>query len=150
MAQTKSSQKSASGAKSQPAKSSVPSGRGRRSNRREILAGVFLLLGIFSLLGYFRTSGIFIDFFSNLLKGLLGWGFYAVAPVLFLCAVILAFHRGRPVRLRSVCALLLPLAVGALVHLFSGRRRLRYPRICSVSSGRPGRRSKAAVRSQAR
>jgi S-DNA-T family DNA segregation ATPase FtsK/SpoIIIE len=85
-----------------------------------------------------------------LLKGLLGWGFYAVAPVLFLCAVILAFHRGRPVRLRSVCALLLPLAVGALVHLFSGRRRLRYPRICSVSSGRPGRRSKAAVRSQAR
>ncbi len=120
MAQTKSSQKSASAAKSQTAKSSAPSGRGRRSNRREILAGVFLLLGIFSLLGYFRTSGIFIDFFSNLLKGLLGWGFYAVAPVLFLCAVILAFHRGRPVRLRSVCALLLPLAVGALVHLFSG------------------------------
>ena len=71
------------------------------------------------MLGYFKTSGIFIDFFSQFLKGLFGWGFFAVAPVLFLCAVILGFHRNRPVRLRVVCALLLPLMVGALAHLFS-------------------------------
>ena len=119
MAQTKSTQRSTSAARSKAAKAAAAARRNKKSNRREILAVAFLLLGVFSLLGYFRTNGIFIDFFSNLLKGLFGWGFFAVAPVLFLCAVILAFHRERPLRLRVVCALFLPLMVGALIHLFS-------------------------------
>ena len=120
MAQTKSTRKRTStSARSKAAKEAAAARRAKKSKQRDILAGIFLLLGVFSLLGYFRTSGIFINFFSNLLKGLLGWGFLAVAPVLFLCAVILAFHRGRPVKLRVVCALLLPLAVGSLVHLFA-------------------------------
>ncbi len=119
MAQTKSSKKSTSASKSRAAKSSAASRRDQKSNRREILAGVFLLLGIFSLLGYFSTNGIFIDVFSNLLKGLFGWGFFTVPPVLFLCAIISIFHRGRPIRFRIVCALLLPLVVGALIHLFA-------------------------------
>ncbi len=120
MAQTKSTKKSTSAAKSRAAKTAAAARRNKKSKQREILAGVFLLLGVFSLLGYFRTNGIFIDFFSNFLKGLIGWGFFAVAPVLFLCAVILGFHRGRSVRLRVICALLVPLMAGALIHLFSG------------------------------
>ncbi len=119
MAQTKSTKKSSTSARSKAAKAAAEARRNKKSNRREILAGLFLLLGVFSLLGYFKTSGIFIDFFSQFLKGLFGWGFFAVPPVLFLCAVILGFHRNRPVRLRIVCALFLPLMTGALAHLFS-------------------------------
>ncbi|UOO38747.1 DNA translocase FtsK [Oscillospiraceae bacterium CM] len=53
-----------------------------------------------------------------LLKGLFGWGYLAAPPVLFLCAVILAFHRGEPVRFRVISALLLLMTTGALAHLF--------------------------------
>ncbi len=39
-------------------------------------------------------------FFSNLIKGLIGWGYWLTAPVFLLVAIILGFHRGRPVALR--------------------------------------------------
>ena len=120
MAQTKSSKKSTSSARSRAAKTAASARRKKKNKQLEVLSGVFLLLGVFSLLGYFKTNGIFIDFFSSLLKGFFGWGFYAVPPVLFLCAVILAFHRERPVKLRIICALLFPMMIGALIHLFSG------------------------------
>ena len=84
--------------------------------RREVGAAVCLLLAVFSAFGYFHMEAIFIDFFCGLIKGLLGYGFWLMPPALLLGAYILAFHRGRPVRLRLTCALLLPLAFSALVH----------------------------------
>jgi S-DNA-T family DNA segregation ATPase FtsK/SpoIIIE len=36
-----------------------------------------------------------------------------------MCSVILVFHKGRPILLRTVCTLVLPAVIGALVHLFS-------------------------------
>ena len=45
-----------------------------------------------------------------------GYGFWLVPPALLLGAYILAFHRGRPVRLRLTCALLLPLMVAGVFH----------------------------------
>lgn len=85
--------------------------------RREIGALICLLLGLFSFLGYFNIEALFIDFFGNLTKGLLGWGFYALPPVLIMCSVILGFHRGRPVRFRVTCALLFTVVLAALLHL---------------------------------
>jgi len=85
--------------------------------RREFGALVCLFLGIFSFLGYFNISAIFIDFFCGLVKGLIGSGFYLLPPALFVCAGILAFHRGRPVAMRTTCTLLIPVVVGALFHL---------------------------------
>ena len=87
-----------------------------RPFRREAGAAVCLLLAIFACFGYFNKEGIFNDFFFGLLKGLFGYGFWVVPPVLVLAAYILAFHRGRPVRLRLTCALLLPLVVSCLIH----------------------------------
>ena len=75
----------------------------RRPMRREIGAAVCLALALFAALGYFHIQAIFIDFFSGLLKGLLGYGFWLMPPALLLAAYILAFHRGRPVRLRVTC-----------------------------------------------
>lgn len=94
-------------------KASVPA---PRPFRREAGAVVCLLLAIFASFGYFHMEAIFIDFFCALLKGLFGYGFWLVPPALLLGAYILAFHRGRPVRMRLICALLLPLVFSGLLH----------------------------------
>ena len=84
--------------------------------RRELGAVICLLLAIFSALGYFHMEAIFIDLFCGLIKGLLGYGFWLTPPALLLMAYILAFHRGRPVRLRLVCAGLLPVLFSCFLH----------------------------------
>jgi S-DNA-T family DNA segregation ATPase FtsK/SpoIIIE len=81
-------------------------------------AVVCLLLAFFAAFGYFNIHALFIDFFVGLLKGLLGYGFWLMPPALLLASYILAFHRGRPVRLRLCCALLLPMVLGCVLHLF--------------------------------
>ena len=75
-----------------------------------------LLLALFSALGYFHIEALFIDFFCGLVKGLIGYGFWLVPPALLLTSYILAFHRGRPVCLPVVCALLMPLMMACTVH----------------------------------
>ena len=87
--------------------------------RRELGALVCLLLAFFGAIGYFKTEdGAFIALFCDLLKGLCGYGFYIAPPILLFSAVVLLFHRGRPVRLRLTGALLLPVLLGAILHLF--------------------------------
>ena len=77
-----------------------------------------LLLALFGAIGYFKTGeGAVIALFCNLLKGLCGYGFYIAPPMLLFSAVILLFHRGRPVRLRLAGTLSLPVLVGAVLHL---------------------------------
>ena len=85
--------------------------------RREVGALVCLLLAIFAALGCFIHDAIFIDFFCGSVKGLIGYGFYAMPVMLVVASGVLAFHRGRPVRLRVWCALLTPVLLGAFVHL---------------------------------
>ena len=77
-----------------------------RPIRREVGAVVCLLLAIFSAFGYFHIQAIFIDFFCGLVKGLIGYGYWLLPPMLLVASGILLFHRGRPVRLRVWCALL--------------------------------------------
>ena len=105
-----SSSKGRGGARrSQPARKSRPI-------RRELGGVVCFLLAIFTAFGYFNTEGLFIHWFCALVKGLLGYGFWLTPPALLLGAYILIFHRGRPVRLRLTCALLLPLIFSCLLH----------------------------------
>ena len=85
--------------------------------RRELCAVVFLFLAVFITISYFKPEGSFILFFANLIKGLVGWGYWLCAAAFLLVAVILAFHRGRPVMLRSICALLLPVLLAAILSL---------------------------------
>ncbi|WP_253290764.1 DNA translocase FtsK [Pseudoflavonifractor sp. MSJ-37] len=95
-----------------------PSAPAPRPFRREVGALVCLLLAVFAALGYFHVQALFIDFFGKLAKGLIGYGYYLLPPALLGASGILAFHRGRPVRLRVWCVLLLPVLFGALLHLF--------------------------------
>ena len=84
--------------------------------RREAGAAVCLMLAVFAVLGFFPSEAIFIHFFSNFLKGLLGFGFWVSVPALLLASYILFFHRGRPVLVRTICALTLPLAFSCILH----------------------------------
>jgi len=114
---TKSTAKSAPKKESSTTKNSGKNTAAKQPRRREIGAVVCLFLAVFSFLGYFSSDGWFIHFFRSFLAGLVGRGFYLFPPALLLCAYILFFHRGRPVRLRLVCALLLPLVISAMLHL---------------------------------
>lgn len=89
----------------------------RASHAREIGGGLCLLLALFVIVSYFGVEALFISFFSDLLKGLLGYGYYAVGPVLILAGIIFLGHRDQPVTLRVVCTLLLPLVLGTTLHL---------------------------------
>lgn len=86
--------------------------------RREIWGVVCAFLAIFMLISYFNTDGAFIAFFANLIKGLVGWGFWMAVPAFFVVAYILFTHKGRPVSLRISCAMLLPVIFAALANLF--------------------------------
>ncbi len=85
--------------------------------RREVTGGVLLALALCVFVGYFGVNALFLDFFAKLLKGLFGYGYWLAGPALVLAGLILVFHRGRPVQLRTTCALLLPPLFGCLAHL---------------------------------
>jgi len=117
-------------------KKKTPSGSGASSNtrentrtqpdvnnskpprRREIMAVTCFIIGIFSFIGYFDNEPVFINFLTGFVRRLIGYGYYALPPALIMCSVILAFHKGRPILLRSICTLLITIVTGAVVHLF--------------------------------
>lgn len=105
-------------AKAKPAEPVTPPAPPAPPIRRELSAIVCLFLAVFLVISHFNSDGKFVVFFSNLVKGLLGWGFWVMIPALLMCAVILAFHKGRPVALRVTSALLIPVLVAALGNLF--------------------------------
>ncbi len=113
MAATKKKKKSAG--KAAPKKAEQ---KQQRPYRREVGALVCLLLAIFTFFGYFKGEALFITFVRNLMMGLMGYGFYILPPALVFCAVVLFFHRGRPVAVRVTCTLLLPLLIGVVLHIF--------------------------------
>jgi len=78
---------------------------------------VCLLLALCVLVSYFRVDALFLTFFARLVKGLFGYGYWLAAVILGAVGVIQIGHGGRPVVLRTVCALLLVPLAGALLHL---------------------------------
>jgi S-DNA-T family DNA segregation ATPase FtsK/SpoIIIE len=89
----------------------------RRPVRREIWGIVLLLLALCTGVSYFGVRAIFIDWFALFLKGMTGYGYWLAGPAFLLAGLILLFHHGRPVRLRTACSLLLPVMFGALCHM---------------------------------
>ena len=104
--------------RSQGGSRSQEAARESRPVRREVGGVICLLLAFFGIITYFKVDALFINLFRDLLGGLVGYGAYVYPPVLLLGGYILLFHRGRPVRLRLVCALLFPVTLGAVLHLF--------------------------------
>ena len=117
----------AGGKKSSPAKKPAPAKKApqqaaparpeRPPIRRQVGCFVLLFLGLIAFVSYFSTEGWLLEGFRKVLRGLFGWGYYLAPAALLWGAVILGFHRGRPVRARLICALCLPILVGSFVHL---------------------------------
>ncbi|MER2234933.1 MAG: DNA translocase FtsK [Candidatus Limivicinus sp.] len=83
-----------------------------------ILGGIiFLVLAICSVISYFNTEGSFVAYFSDLVRGLLGWGFYLAAPAFAICAYLLFTCGSRPVGSRVFATVMLPVLFSALSEL---------------------------------
>ena len=85
--------------------------------RREVGGVVCLLLALFVGISYFQHDALLIKWLYLLFRGLTGWGWYAALPALLIASWILLLHRGRSVAPHVVCALLLPMMLGAIVHI---------------------------------
>ena len=109
--------KPASQGKRKPAASSRKKAPAKRPIRREVGGVICLLLALCVAVGYFQTEGWLIALLPTCCKGLVGWGYYLMAPALAVAAYILLFHKGRPVLLRTVCTLLAPVMLGSICHL---------------------------------
>lgn len=68
---------------------------------------VCLVLALCIAFSYFQQGGWLLDRPAALCRGLVGYGYYTVAPVLLLVSYILLFHRGRNVTACVVGAALL-------------------------------------------
>ena len=69
----------------------------KRPIRREVGGVVCLVLALCIAFSYFQQGGWLLDRPAALCRGLVGYGYYTVAPVLLLVSYILLFHRGRNV-----------------------------------------------------
>ncbi len=88
--------------------------------RRAVGAFVLLFLAMVAFLCYFPIEAWLVDILRVGCRGLFGWGFYIMCPSFLLGAIALGFHKNRPVTLRVVSALLLPLMFGGFVHVAFG------------------------------
>ena len=89
----------------------------KRPIRREVGGVVCLVLALCIAFSYFQQGGWLLDRPAALCRGLVGYGYYTVAPVLLLVSYILLFHRGRNVTACVVGAALLPVLLSAMLHL---------------------------------
>ena len=96
----------------------------KRPIRREVTGIAFLIAALCVLVSYFTEDGWLIALLPALFKGLFGFGFYLIAPALVVGAWILLTHKGRPVVLRTACALLVPYLFGGLCHMLFCRQNL--------------------------
>ncbi|MBR5534772.1 MAG: DNA translocase FtsK [Ruminiclostridium sp.] len=85
---------------------------------RGIGAAVCLFLAVMLVLGVCQVSAVVVDFLSNGVKGLVGYGIFAVIFSLLMAVFLLLFRRQKPVTLRLWCVGLFPIFVGALAHMF--------------------------------
>ena len=101
----------------------------KRPIRRELAGVVMLLLALIVLVSYFTGDGWLIDLIPKFFKGINGIGFYLLAPALAVASWVLLTHRGRPVALRTACALLVPYLFGGVCHMLFCKVDLETPEV---------------------
>jgi len=89
----------------------------KRPIRREVGGLILLVLALCTLVSYFGVNALLVDWLAKLLKGLFGYGYWLSTAAMLYAALILLNHRGRPVRLRITCALLLPVVFAMLSQM---------------------------------
>lgn len=87
--------------------------------RREIGSLIAFLTAVFLFLVLGGVDAVVINFLRSCVGLLIGRGLVLLPFALLGAAVILLFHRGRPVASRVTALLLSPVLFGSLMHLFS-------------------------------
>ncbi len=95
----------------------APEPPARQPIRREVGGVVCLILALLFFIGYFPVDALFFRLISENVRGLLGYGYYLLPPALLWAALILLNHHGKPVVMRLVSILLLPLVFGSFAHI---------------------------------
>ena len=121
MANTPKKKNAGSSAKSGSKRRSAPPPPTYNAQARIIGGIVCLLLALCVLVTYFNVDAILLTFLANVLKGCVGYGYWLAAPALLYAGIVLVGHKGRPVKLRTTCTLLLPVLVGMVLHLLLSR-----------------------------
>lgn len=107
-------------------KAPVPEKKDNIVVKRGVGAVVCLLLSLFSFIGYFDVDAWFITYFCGFIKGIFGVGYYIFPPALLVCTCTLVFGNGKNMWWRIVSALLMPLMLGSLCHLFLAQGSLEF------------------------
>ena len=85
---------------------------------RGIGAGVCVFVAVLLVLGLSGNRAVVIDLLCGGVKGLLGYGLYALPAVLVWAALLLLLRRSGPVRARLWCLGISPVLLAAVLHLF--------------------------------
>ncbi len=115
------------GSRTAPKSRAAAKAPAKRPVRREVTGLILLLVALCVLVSYFTGEGWLIDLIPKLLKGLFGIGYYLAVPALVAAAWVMFTHRGRPVALRTACALLVPYLFGGVCHMLFCRLDLSEP-----------------------
>lgn len=110
--------KTATASKSAAAAKTTANKTAARPVRREVGAGVCFVLGLCTLFALCGQDAPVLKFLWQFGCGLIGWGMWLLPFALIIASSMLLFHRGRPVRLRVTCTLLVAPITGAIAHLF--------------------------------
>ncbi|MBP5165684.1 MAG: DNA translocase FtsK 4TM domain-containing protein, partial [Oscillospiraceae bacterium] len=97
----------------------------KKEEKRRTRIFVFFILTLFALIGCFTSEGWFIWFFREFVQGLIGKGFYLL-PVVLLCCALLPALRREGIKSRTVCLLVMPVILGAIIHLFACTTEFRW------------------------
>ena len=103
-----------------PAKKSAAKSKAAPAPRERTPLQIFLpwsilciLLALLSLIGFFTNEGVVVVYFCAFIKGVIGYGFWLFPfAMLWIAVLLLGEHRAR-----AIPVALLPILIGALLHL---------------------------------
>ena len=96
--------------------------KARHPQARLVGGAVCLFLALCVVVSYFGVEASLLTPLADLVKGLVGYGYWVMGLMLMIAGVNLVRHREQPVILRTICTLLQPVFFGGLLHLmFCGR-----------------------------
>jgi len=88
--------------------------------RRELAGAICIFLALCVLVSYTAETAPVVAWLRNLLCGLFGYGYYLMAAALAAAGWFLIRHHGRPVVLRTVFLLLIPVLLSGFLHVIFG------------------------------
>ena len=107
----------------------------RRAQLNQRWAFLALFLSLLTFLALFRVDAGVINFLGNFARGAVGVGFIVLPFALILVAGLLIISRGKPVKWRVVCALLIPYLSAAVAHAFVGTTDLSWAEMTASHGG---------------